>query len=104
KVVRRADAEVVHARVRRTTAELFEMPIEPLEFGEEPDIEGVPVEDADGIVRVDRGNHAVAGGGNRLQMAGRDDSADAGHCEVVHPTPPPSVPARALSTCADARR
>ena len=69
-VVRRADAEVVHARRLRAAAQLLEVPIEPLELGEEPDVERVAIEDADRVVRIDRGDEAVAGVGIAFRWRG----------------------------------
>ena len=58
------------------------MAVEPLVFGEEADVEREPIEDADGVVRIDRGDQAVAGVEDRLQVARRDVAGDAGHREV----------------------
>ena len=58
------------------------MPIEALELGEEPDVEGVPIEDADGVVRISGGDETVAGIGDRVQVTWRDEAGDTGDREV----------------------
>ena len=81
-VVRRAHAQEMHALGLGAALELFEMAIEPLEFGEEPDIECVAIEHADRVVRIDRGDEAVAGVVNGLEVARGHEAGDAGHGEV----------------------
>ena len=60
------------------------MAVEPLDLGEEPDVEGVAIENADRVVRIDRGDEPVAGGLDRLEMTRRDEASDAGHGEILH--------------------
>ena len=54
-----------------------------LELGEEPDVERIAIEDADGIVRVNRGDQAVSGVGDGAQMPGRDKARHPCHREVL---------------------
>ena len=72
----------MHALRFGTAPQLLEMPIEPLELGEEPDVERVAIEHADGVVRIDRRDQPVAGVVDRFQMARRDEAGHAGHREV----------------------
>ena len=75
---------MVHALGRRTPAELLEMPIEALELGEEPDVERMPIEDPDGVVRIGCRHEPVARVGNRLQMPRRNEAGNTGDREVFH--------------------
>ena len=65
-IVGRADGDIVDT-VRGAPAELFQVSVEPLDLGEVSDVEGVPVENANGIVRIDRGDESVAGRLDRLK-------------------------------------
>ena len=82
-IIRRADADVVHAIGVGAAAQLLEMPIEALDLGEKPDVEGVGVENADGVVRIDRGHQAMTGVLDGLQVARRDVAGGAGQREVA---------------------
>ncbi len=48
------------------------MPVEPFDLGEEPHVERIAVEDADRVVRIDRGDEPVAGVPDRLEVPRRD--------------------------------
>ena len=65
--------------------QLVDVAVEALELGEEAHVERIAVEDADGVVRVDRRDQPVAGVGNRLEMARRNVAGNAGQREVPHP-------------------
>src|SRR5688572_17130925 len=90
-VVGRANGEVLHAIGLRPTPQLLEMPIESLEFSEEPDVESEPIQQADRVMRVDGGHQPVASIGDRLEMAWRDEACHAGDREIfraaVHALP-----------------
>src|SRR5262249_30353413 len=81
-VVRRADAQVVHALALGSAPQLLEMAIEPLELGEEPHVEEIAVENADRVVRIDRGDEPVAGVADRLEVPRRDVAGGTGQREV----------------------
>ena len=83
-IIRRADADVVHAVCVGTPAQLFEMPIESLDLGEEPDIERALVQNTDGVVRIRRRHQAVPGVLDGFEMPRGDEPANAGHCEIFH--------------------
>ena len=44
----------------------------------------IPIEHADGVVRIDGGDEPVARVANRLQVTRRDEAADAGDREILH--------------------
>src|SRR3954451_12624825 len=66
------------------TLELLEMPVEPLDLGEEPHVEPIFVEHANGIMRIHGGDQPVPGGLDGVQMPRRNEAADAGHREILH--------------------
>src|SRR5687767_14455672 len=72
----------MHAIGFRAPAEFFQMPIEALELSEEAHVEAEAVEQANRIMRVGSRDDAVAGIGDRLEMARRDETGDAGDREV----------------------
>ena len=82
------------------------MAIEALDLGEEPHVERVAIEDADGVVRIDRRDQAVAGVVDRLQVPRRDEAGDAGDREVASASPAlmQGSPRRARSTAGQLRR
>ena len=63
-------------------AQLLEVAIETFELGEEPDIEAEPIEQPDGVVRIDGRHQAIARIGDRLEMPRRDEAGHSGDCEV----------------------
>ena len=73
-VVWRADAEIVDALGFGAALEFFEMPIEALELGEESDVEGVAIEHADRVMRIDGRHQAVAGVVDRFQVPRGDET------------------------------
>ena len=62
------------------------MAVEALDLGEEPHVERKAVEDADRVMRIGRGDEAIAGVLDRLQVTRRDVAGDAGDGEVLHVT------------------
>jgi hypothetical protein len=85
-VIRRANCDVIDPLIGRPTPQLFQMPIESLDLVEEAHVEGEPIEDADGVMRIGGSNQAIAGVLDRLQMPRCDVTADAGNGEVLHVT------------------
>ena len=59
------------------------MAVEALELGEEADVEREAIEDADGVVRIDRRDEPVAGVLDGLQVPRRNVAGDAGDREVA---------------------
>ena len=83
-VVRRTHAHHVHAVLFRAAAQLFDVTIEPFDLGKEADVEGVAIENADGVMRIDRGNEPVPRGLDGRQVARRDKAGDAGDGKILH--------------------
>src|SRR5205823_4408867 len=82
KIVRRADADVVDAIGRAAATQLLEMTVEAFEFGEESDIEAEPVEHADRVVWINRGDKAVTRIPDGLKMPRRDVTRGAGQRKI----------------------
>ena len=78
-----ADADVVDALLRRSTAQFLEMAIESLDLVEEAHFEREPIEYADRIVRVRGGDQAIAGVMDRLQMARGNIAAYSGDGKIL---------------------
>ena len=83
-IVGRTDADEVDPLRFGASFELLEMPVEPLDFGEEAHVEGVLVQDADRVMRIRRRDEAIAGVLDGLEMSGGDEAAHAGHGEIFH--------------------
>ena len=83
-VIRRTDAEEVDAIGFGAALELLDVPVEALELREEADIEAIAIENADGIVRIHRGDEPVPRIVNGLQVPRGDEPGDAGHGEIFH--------------------
>jgi hypothetical protein len=81
-IVRRADADVIHALPPRAAPQLLEMPVEALDFSEETGVEAEAVEDPDSVVRIGRGHQLVAGVADGFHVAGRNKARRSGHGEV----------------------
>ena len=82
----------------RAAPQFFKMAIEALEFGKEADVETEPIEQADGIVRIDGGDDAIAGIVNGLEVAGRHEAGDPGDGKILDAHRCPRATAAAGST------
>src|SRR5262249_34316763 len=93
-----ADADAVHAIAVRPSPQLLEVTVEPFDLGKEPHVEGVLVEHADGVVRIDRCDKSMAGVFDGFEVPWGDEARDAGHGKVHAPsfTPGPPTPRSAF--------
>ena len=83
-IIRRADADVFDCSLVRVTAEFLQVPVKAFEFREERGLGEVLVDDADRIVRVQRGYELIACFLDRLQVPGCDVSSQAREGKVCH--------------------
>src|SRR5688572_7699584 len=81
-VVRRADADVVHALLFRGPPQLLAMAIETLDLGEEPYAERITIEQPDGVGRIRRGDPTMPGVANGIQVPRRHESGAARYRKV----------------------
>ena len=65
-----------------STPEFLEVSIEPLELREEPDVERVLVQHANGIVWIDRGDEPVARVVDGFEVARRHEAGHTGDREI----------------------
>jgi hypothetical protein len=59
------------------------MTIEALDFGKEPDVEGVLIQSANRIMGIDGRHEAITRIVDGFEMTGRHEAADAGHREIL---------------------
>ena len=81
-VVGRADAHVLDCRGVALATELFDVTIEAFDFGEEPSLRCVAVDDANGVVEVDSGDETIASVFDRPHVARGDKTGGADQCKV----------------------
>jgi len=82
KIIGGADADEVYARILALSPQLFRVPVEPLEFGEESHIEEIAVHDSDGIGFVQGGDEPVPGIPDGPHVARGDVAGRADQCKV----------------------
>ena len=82
-VIGRTDADVMNPFLFGQAAELLQVAVKAFNFGEEPDLEGILIQDADRILGIHSGEEMVAGIADSPEVTRSDVTAGADESKIL---------------------